>query len=54
MGTAIGTCFGYWIFVSGLVYFVAYLVNAQITMLQTLALLVRTQSVGLERFQTWF
>lgn len=39
MGTAIGTCFGYWIFVSGLVYFVAYLVNAQITMLQTLALL---------------
>ncbi|CAL9688256.1 unnamed protein product [Knipowitschia caucasica] len=39
MGTAIGTCFGYWICVSGLVYFLAYLVNAQITMLQTLALL---------------
>lgn len=39
MGTAIGTCFGYWLCVSGLVYFLAYLVNAQITMLQTLALL---------------
>uniref|UniRef100_A0A3B3Z639 Protein YIPF3 n=1 Tax=Periophthalmus magnuspinnatus TaxID=409849 RepID=A0A3B3Z639_9GOBI len=39
MGTAIGTCFGYWLCMSGLVYFLAYLVNAQITMLQTLALL---------------
>ncbi|KAK7878322.1 hypothetical protein WMY93_031039 [Mugilogobius chulae] len=39
MGTAIGTCFGYWLCVSALVYFLAYLVNAQITMLQTLALL---------------
>ncbi|XP_073421002.1 protein YIPF3 [Dendrobates tinctorius] len=39
MGTAIGTCFGYWLGVSSLVYFIAYLCNAQITMLQTLSLL---------------
>lgn len=40
MGTAIGTCFGYWLGVSSFIYFLAYLVNAQITMLQTLSLLV--------------
>ncbi|KAM5263372.1 protein YIPF3 isoform 4-T4 [Ctenodactylus gundi] len=40
MGTAIGTCFGYWLGVSSFVYFLAYLCNAQITMLQMLALLV--------------
>ncbi|XP_034465027.1 protein YIPF3 [Hippoglossus hippoglossus] len=39
MGTAIGTCFGYWLGVSSLIYFLAYLVNAQITMLQMLSLL---------------
>ncbi|KAM9699299.1 protein YIPF3 isoform 1-T2 [Menidia menidia] len=39
MGTAIGTCFGYWLGVSSLVYFLSYLVNAQITMLQMLSLL---------------
>ncbi|KAM5263370.1 protein YIPF3 isoform 2-T2 [Ctenodactylus gundi] len=39
MGTAIGTCFGYWLGVSSFVYFLAYLCNAQITMLQMLALL---------------
>ncbi|XP_015427728.1 PREDICTED: protein YIPF3 isoform X2 [Myotis davidii] len=40
MGTAIGTCFGYWLGVSSFIYFLAYLCNAQITMLQMLALLV--------------
>ncbi|XP_029448698.1 protein YIPF3-like [Rhinatrema bivittatum] len=39
MGTAIGTCFGYWLGVSSFLYFLAYLCNAQITMLQTLSLL---------------
>uniref|UniRef100_A0A8B9XEU1 Protein YIPF3 n=1 Tax=Bos mutus grunniens TaxID=30521 RepID=A0A8B9XEU1_BOSMU len=39
MGTAIGTCFGYWLGVSSFIYFLAYLCNAQITMLQMLALL---------------
>uniref|UniRef100_A0A8D3A2P5 Protein YIPF3 n=1 Tax=Scophthalmus maximus TaxID=52904 RepID=A0A8D3A2P5_SCOMX len=39
MGTAIGTCFGYWLGVSSFIYFLGYLVNAQITMLQTLSLL---------------
>ncbi|XP_028983552.1 protein YIPF3 isoform X1 [Betta splendens] len=39
MGTAIGTCFGYWLCVSSFIYFLSYLVNAQITMLQTLSLL---------------
>ncbi|XP_064412682.1 protein YIPF3 isoform X2 [Latimeria chalumnae] len=39
MGTAIGTCFGYWLGVSSFIYFLAYLCNTQITMLQTLSLL---------------
>ncbi|KAJ8418320.1 hypothetical protein AAFF_G00140290 [Aldrovandia affinis] len=39
MGTAIGTCFGYWMGVSSFIYFLAYLCNAQITMLQMLSLL---------------
>ncbi|XP_031434967.1 protein YIPF3 [Clupea harengus] len=39
MGTAIGTCFGYWLGVSAFIYFLAYLCNAQITMLQMLSLL---------------
>ncbi|KAF6731956.1 Protein YIPF3 [Oryzias melastigma] len=39
MGTAIGTCFGYWLGVSSFIYFLAYLVNAQVTMLQMLSLL---------------
>ncbi|XP_075719659.1 protein YIPF3 [Rhinoderma darwinii] len=39
MGTAIGTCFGYWLGISSLVYFIAYLCNSQITMLQSLSLL---------------
>ncbi|XP_030627426.1 protein YIPF3 [Chanos chanos] len=39
MGTAIGTCFGYWLGVSSFIYFLAYLCNAQITMLQMLSLL---------------
>ncbi|XP_053568733.1 protein YIPF3 [Bombina bombina] len=39
MGTAIGTCFGYWLGVSSFIYFLAYLCNSQITMLQTLSLL---------------
>lgn len=42
MGTAIGTCFGYWLGVSSFIYFLAYLVNAQITMLQMMSLLVST------------
>ncbi|XP_032809914.1 protein YIPF3 [Petromyzon marinus] len=39
MGTAIGTCFGYWGGVSSLLYFMAYVCNAQITMVQLLSLL---------------
>ncbi|KAK6489222.1 protein YIPF3-like [Huso huso] len=39
MGTAIGTCFGYWLGISSFIYFLAYLCNAQITMLQMLSLL---------------
>lgn len=49
MGTAIGTCFGYWLGVSSFIYFLAYLCNAQITMLQMLALLVRSQTWGARR-----
>lgn len=49
MGTAIGTCFGYWLGVSSFIYFLAYLCNAQITMLQMLALLVRSPAWWRER-----
>lgn len=44
MGTAIGTCFGYWLGLSSFIYFLAYLVNAQITMLQMMSLLVGTST----------
>lgn len=44
MGTAIGTCFGYWLGVSSFIYFLAYLVNAQITMLQMMSLLVSSSA----------
>lgn len=47
MGTAIGTCFGYWLGVSSFIYFLAYLLNAQITMLQTLSLLVSSRTAFL-------
>lgn len=47
MGTAIGTCFGYWLGVSSFMYFLAYLCNAQITMVQMLSLLVCTHGVAL-------
>lgn len=60
MGTAIGTCFGYWLGVSSFIYFLAYLVNAQITMLQMLSLLVsggtapRAQSVETDSRRFFF
>jgi len=38
MGTAIGVCFGYWLGGSSLYYFIAYLCNAHITMLQIVSL----------------
>ena len=40
MGTAIGVCFGYWIGGSSFYYFMAYLCNAHITMLQIVSLTV--------------
>lgn len=46
MGTAIGTCFGYWLGVSSFIYFLAYLCNAQITMVQMLSLLVCTSGAA--------
>lgn len=46
MGTAIGTCFGYWLGVSSFIYFLAYLCNAQITMVQMLSLLVCTDGAA--------
>ncbi|CAK8692755.1 unnamed protein product [Clavelina lepadiformis] len=39
MGTAFGICFGYWFGVSGLIYFLAYLCNAYISVVQCLSLL---------------
>lgn len=38
MGTAIGVCFGYWLGGSSLYYFMAYLCNAHITLLQIVSL----------------
>jgi len=39
MGTAFATCFGYWFGISGLMYFLAYICNAYITIVQCLSLL---------------
>ena len=41
MGTAIGVCFGYWLGGSLLFYFIAYLGNSHITLLQIVSLTVR-------------
>lgn len=38
MGTAIGVCFGYWLGGSTFYYFIAYLCNAHITLLQIVSL----------------
>lgn len=38
MGTAIGVCFGYWLGGSSFYYFIAYLCNAHITLLQIVSL----------------
>ena len=40
MGTAIGVCFGYWLGGSSFYYFIAYLCNAHITLLQIVSLTV--------------
>jgi len=40
MGTAIGVCFGYWLGSSSFYYFIAYICNAHITMLQIVSLTV--------------
>lgn len=38
MGTAIGVCFGYWLGGSSFYYFIAYICNAHITLLQIVSL----------------
>jgi len=38
MGTAIGVCFGYWVGASGFYYFLSYLCNSHITLLQIFSL----------------
>ena len=40
MGTALGVCFGYWIGGSSFFYFLSYLCNTHITLLQILTLTV--------------
>ena len=40
MGTAFGVCFGYWFGVSGLMWFLSYVCNTHITILQLLSLIV--------------
>ena len=40
MGTAFGVCFGYWFGVSGLMWFLSYVCNTHITILQLLSLTV--------------
>lgn len=40
IGTAFGICFGYWFGVSGLMYFLAYLCNTYVSVVQCLSLLV--------------
>ena len=45
MGTAIGVCFGYWLGGSLLFYFIAYLGNSHITLLQIVSLTVRERLI---------
>ena len=40
MGTAFGVCFGYWFGASGLMWFLSYVCNTHITILQLLSLTV--------------
>lgn len=43
MGSAFAVCFMYWLGVSSLVWFVAYVCNVRITILQILSMMVRNQ-----------
>ena len=40
IGTALALCFGYWLGVSSLSFFIAYVVNAHLSMLQVFSLVV--------------
>ena len=42
MGTAFGVCFGYWFGVAAFTWFLAYVCNSHIRLLQLLSLLVST------------
>ena len=50
MGTAIGVCFGYWLGSSSFYYFIAYICNAHITMLQIVSLTVSLMSPLVDLF----
>ena len=40
IGTAFAFCFGYWLGVSGLVFFIAYIVDAHLSAIQVFSLIV--------------
>ena len=50
MGTALGVCFGYWFGASSFYYFLAYLCNTHITLLQILTLTVSCNFLSRFRF----
>ena len=41
IGTALAICFGYWLGVSSLLFFIAYVVNAHLSLVQVFSLTVR-------------
>lgn len=41
IGTALAICFGYWLGVASLLFFIAYVVNAHLSMVQVFSLTVR-------------
>ena len=46
IGTALAICFGYWIGVSSLVFFIAYVFNAHLSMIQVFSLTVSNSSMN--------
>lgn len=46
IGTALAICFGYWLGVSSLLFFIAYVVNAHLSMVQVFSLTVRMLSTS--------
>lgn len=56
IGTALAICFGYWLGVSSLLFFIAYVVNAHLSMVQVFSLTVRilSRSIYVANSLVWY